>query len=565
MKKLCGALFFTLLCVFCGCRSAVPAAGGDNRNTGKIVMIPFFPELCLEEGGNPAESFWARAARISPRKVFGKPGLVSEAKTEVRLCMDRKNLCIGIVCEEPASVHAGTPGASPWTGDNVEFFIADLHRPLWYRQLVVGANGTRFSRMLDEKDWTAAVSVERDRWSAKIVVPLARLGGMDGGVVVNVLRERKAARELISYRDLAERALEVERFGKMATYSSLVRAPWTFRIRAHGAGIAWETAVPSAGKLFYRKVGDAAWREQDEIVSRTPYIRSAELSGLEWNTEYEYIVPGMTEFGRFRTLDPVPGDYTFAMTTDVHTRASRLAAMLERPDVRSAELFFLLGDQVDSSLAPEMHHDSFLDAVTAHWNKPFYCVYGNHEGRGAAADSFYDLFCHGKPVGYDAFSHKGVFFVILDTDHDNGISETYRREQIEFLKKTIHSPEFRQARWRVLISHVPITFLYKRWGADQAAMFEELSLEEYNAFDVAFSGHIHHFCRTLPGEDKVFSTKPQLRGTPTLRPTGFPEFTGPELGLFLVRKTDDRLCVKIFDQDGTLLDDREIRSEKRHR
>ncbi len=558
-------LAYTVVCaafliLFSGCRSVIVRQEKNTMETEKnLAVIPFFPELSLADGGELTESFWSEALTVHPQIIFKSGGRISAAATGLKLCMDRKNLYIGVVCREPLQIVSGGEKPSPWAADNVEFFIGSLNRPQWYCQVVTGANGIRFSRMLDESCWTGAVAVQKTHWSAKIAVPRAVLGSFDGGVVINLLRERKTAGELITYRELAERALEVDRFAGVGAYSSLHREPWTFRIKTDRAGVAWETAAPSPGRIFYRESGTVEWQSIDRTVRKTPYIHSVEISGLKPDTEYEYFVPGMTEYGKFRTLDAKHENFTFAMTSDTHTRTRELAAMLKRADVRAADMFFLLGDQLEASLAPDTHYQAFLNTLTANWKKPFYCVYGNHEGRGAAAESFYDLFCHGRRAGYDAFAHKGVFFVILDTDHDNGIPGEYCQEQFEFLKKTVNSPEFKQAQLRVLISHVPLKFMYGRWGVEQLEMMQKLAPAERDLFDAAFSGHIHWYCRSLPGEKKLFSAKPQLNGNTAVHDFRFPEFTAPEAGLFVVNKEDDVLKLKVFDRFGTLLDERDIR------
>ena len=520
----------------------------------ETVTVPAIPEIELTSGG-PDEPFWREAAVVFPKLNFKDESKTSKVKTEVRLIMDRKNLYLAVSCEEPLAISAAKPGENPWRGDCVEIFFARRNRPAWYRHLIVGADGRRANLMLHESQWSAITVREKNRWSTKLTLPLSALGKLDGDLGFNVVRTRQAARELITWRPLQKQMLAPEKFGRIALTGSpaeLFHSPWTFQIASGSAGIAWETFRTGPGIAFLRQKGETRWR-QLRCSTKDGTVHSVRATGLRENTVYEYWVPGAADFGEFRTLSSTPGDFAFILTTDIHCRARQLADLLKQPQAQNAELLFLLGDQIDASMVRENHYDGFLDDLLAVWKRPFYCLYGNHESRGAARNSFYEPFCGNGP-GYWSFVHKGVCFVLLDTDHDGRISPDCLKEQTEFLRRTVKTPEFRQAQWRVLLLHVPLTFRPdKRWGEDNFALMQALTPAERDSFDAAFSGHTHVYCRTRPGEKTVFSAYPKLART-KIRPFAFPEFTGPQLGLIRVEKTADTLAVEVFAPSGERLD-----------
>ena len=529
-----------------------------------ISLIPNIPIAKLNKKGKLTEDFWMDGITLYPEKIFKKPEIYSKTQTQLKLCIDRKNLYVGFICKEPLSVNTGTSeDTTPWQSDNVEFCIANLKYPLWYKLFVVGANNIKLSRMIDEDSWKSFVKIEEKLWFVKLVIPLKKLGPLDDKIVINVLRERKEAKEVITLQNLKERALEIENFYPLATYSSLINTPWTFRVKNTSVGIGWATKLPSKTKLFYRIKGKKDWQTQDNIISTSPCVYSTIIPSLKENTVYQYYIPGMKKIGHIKTLTSKEKDFSFALTCDVHTKTNLLTNLLKDQQTKASDLFFMLGDQLDASLALELHFSSYLNTVVKNWQKPFYCLYGNHEGRDIANESFYSLFSNGKKIGYDGFLHKGVYFVILDTDHDNGIPEDYRKEQTLFLKKTINSKEYQNAQFRVLLTHIPVTFKCKRWGDDQITMLNELSNEEYNSFDVAFSGHTHIFCQTLPNSNQTYSSNEQYNNLPILRPTSFPEFTGSLLGLFLVKKINSNLFIEIFDKEKNLIIKHKIKQRKR--
>ena len=518
-------------------------------------VIPALPSPDWRPDGVPDEPFWQKAAVLEAKRLFRKDNQFSAVTTRFRFCTDPRNLYIAAECGEPAGVNRDDPDDRPWSSDSVEIFLAGGAHPAWFRQLVVGANGGKFSRMIHESQWQAAVACGEGQWSAEIAVPLEMLGALDrDDLCLNMLRTRRNVREIITWQPLRARALEVENFGRVVAAGApdaIRHAPWLFRIKNDGAGIAWETVRSAApGGVFFRERGSARWSEAAARSHADARVHSVRLAGLKADTAYEYWVPGMKDIGSFRTLSEQSEECAFALTSDVHCRAFQLRKMLERPDVQACDLFILLGDQIDASEAREYHFDGFLNVLKEHWPKPFYCVYGNHEGRGEAKDSFYDLFAGGQKAGYDAFLHKGVFFVILDTDRDFAMSEEYRQEQIRFLRETVRSEAFQKAQYRVLLQHVPMAFAWRRWGTENYAVFSALPPEAQKAFDLALAGHIHEYTRTLPGDKTVFSREKSVHGLPAVRSLAFPEFVVPELALVLLRKNDREMVLEIFDQYG---------------
>ncbi|MBE6366833.1 MAG: hypothetical protein E7052_02845 [Lentisphaerae bacterium] len=530
-----------------------------NNPAADMLTIPALPEVLLTPDGEVKEDFWSKAAVIEPQLLYRQNGLTSKAKTVVRLCSDPNNLYIGIVCEEPDAVVVDENDPMPWKSDSVEIFIAGNRHPAWYRQIVVGASGKKFSQMIHESQWQSKTCRSKNFWSAELVIPLDKLGKIaSGDLRMNILRTRRCVKEIITWQPLKARALEVETFGKVALPGAidvLRYGAWTFQIKSRSAGLAYESSVPVDGCFYYRKQGSKKWLQTAGNASTEPLLRSCYLTQLEPDTIYEYYVPGMKKIAGFRTLSEQNGDFSAVLIPDLHCRALYLENLLKRADVQKSDLLFLLGDQLAASLAREYHYDGYLKTIFEYWNKPFYAVFGNHEGRGEAADSFYDIFAGGKKAAFDAFSHKGVFFVILDTDRDFDMSEEYKKLQIGFLKKVTATDEFKRAEFRVLLLHVPISFFWRRWGNENYAIFSALPPETRQMFDLALSGHIHQYTRCLAGDKTITSEEPTIHGMKAERQLPFPEFTAPELALIQLKKFGKTLQVNIFDQHGKLIED----------
>lgn len=513
------------------------------------LVIPFYPDLQNER------DFQAVAAFVKPSLLFGSGSKHSQAETEIRIAMDSQNLYIAAACFEPLTVDTGKVRTSPWKSDNIEIFLANLERPVWYRQFVVGVNGRRFSDMVHENSWSAKTLVEKNKWCTKLTIPLKVLGRMSGQkLCMNILRQRRNAKELISWAKMDMRALEPYNFKKISVAAApdmILQEPWTFMVKTNSAGVAWESKMPSDTVLYFRKKGTKKFTEVKRQESTE--LHSLILNDLQPNTEYEYCVSGGSKVYSLKTLSAKKSDFSFALTMDFHGRSTQLTKILKQANVKKCDLLFLMGDQLNASIARDVHYDGYLNAIQKYWQKPFYCLYGNHDARGQAASAHFDLFAGKEEKGYDAFMHKGVFFVLLDADRDVAASAEYMQKQAEFLKKTVRSDTFKNADFRILLLHVPVTFKYGRWGNENIKLIEHLTKAEQKMFDVALSAHIHEYCATSPVNKTVISADADLNGKTPVRLQSFPEITGPELGLILVRKNSTQMQIRVFDKTDKLI------------
>ena len=99
-----------------------------------------------------------------------------------------------------------------------------------------------------------------------------------------------------------------------------------------------------------------------------------------------------------------------------------------------------------------------------------------------------------------------IHFVFMDSGEDkpdshraySGLNdfEGFHREQAEWLKKEIKTPEFKNAKYRVLVHHIPIYGLnekkYNPWKSLRGPTINR------GGFDLSLHGHTHHAILHLP-------------------------------------------------------------------
>jgi len=528
--------------------------------------VPQFSEVKIKLDGIPDEKFWTRAAKFSHFKVFHKQE-PAPGKTEFKICADKRNLYIALQCNEPKGVFVSPlKNGYPWSGDCVEIFFAGVSDDKdWYRQIVLGTNGDTYSEFIRKNEFSFSVKNKKKMWTAEVVVPLEHLGTLvDNSFRFNVLRKHLNAHQYSVWQDIFF-GHDVWKFAKLTLFTppeQCIHGPWTFGITSKSVGINWETSGFCNGIVFYRKKGEEKFQSiKSNIVAGVQQynckLHPVYLHNLETDTEYEYHLGDDDTLYSFRTLAVEPADFSFAVTSDIHTRSYDLDAILTAPAVKKTDLMFLAGDMVSAMIGRNICYDAFLDSLVKNCHQAYYCIRGNHEYRGGASGAFFDLFADPEQRSYFAFQHKGIFFILLDSDGDQRDDSVYIEKQIDWLKITVGSKEFQQAEYRVVIAHKPL-FL----GNQIKKIFNQLSVQERNSIDLMITGHVHAYAKVLPGNPLVYAPGNKLDQTEHKQNESFPQLINDASGYILVNKDSEKLSVKVFDRHLKCVDKLLIKRKK---
>ncbi|MBE6359602.1 MAG: hypothetical protein E7057_10215 [Lentisphaerae bacterium] len=522
----------------------------------KSLKVPQLYGVRFTADGVPDEPFWKKAAVIDHLVRF-RTTVQAEANTRILLCADQKNLYLALLCDEPGKVSAA--GTSVWSGDRVEIFFGMTGKNDWYRQMAIALNGLFYNEFIRQEDYQLKIRQQEKFWSAEIAIPLDKLGKfVDNSFGFNILRYRTNIREAQSWSDLFW-AHDVAKFGRLQLYTpaaEITHGPWTFGITASTAGVAWESAGKAEYEFFFRKAGMADFRKT--AVTEKENIHHVFLRDLEPGTRYEYRT-GDGEVKSFTTLSPAPADFSFAFVSDIHCRTDSLLRMMGMPELKKADMLFCLGDMTTAITGRNAIYDSFLDVAAANWPKPLYAVRGNHEYRGNAPECVLDIFSPHDRRSYGAFSHKGIFFLLLDSGGDAPDKTDYVKKQKEFLQKAVRSKEFSAAEFRVVMTHHPLFDAVSGGGEQAVELFSSLPLEVQKSFDLCLSGHVHSYNRLLPGEKVIFSNNAARNGKMAELSWTFPVLTSDSDGVIAVEKSGRVLKVTVIDGKGSEIDRLELK------
>lgn len=325
----------------------------------------------------------------------------------------------------------------------------------------------------------------------------------------------------------------------------LTAGPYLQEITADGATVMFEHGYPSLSWVEVREKGQTESRNffetvngqikvQRQIIAPT---RSAptqnfavRATGLKPNTTYEYRIHakrvtnynanGVTLYASaskayasgwysFTTLDPYAKEHHIFLTSDMHNRPDTLKALLQYLDYATCDHFILNGDMtnfmnlVGSKEEPYAGYVNMCVSMFA-TGKDFYVTRGNHENRGDISRHFLDYFPTQSHRAYNLYRWGDLAVVMLDCGEDKvdnhkeyfGLvsSYNYREREAEWLKQAVETPEFKTAKWRLLVGHFPMFYGGTRNNEfDGMPHYSELlvPIVVKAGFDFALSGHGH--------------------------------------------------------------------------
>jgi predicted phosphodiesterase len=293
--------------------------------------------------------------------------------------------------------------------------------------------------------------------------------------------------------------------------------------------IVWHTNRNAVSKIEYGQ-GDAldktAVPSEHGLIPNDRTNHIVRLTGLQPGAAYKYRVAsteflGYTQqhlvtFGdavtgethEFTTLDAEKKAFSFAVVSDIHERADDLASRIKAPVWQGIDFAFYNGDMVNDFMRIDQPFTGFIDVSVDLFAKetPFILVRGNHDVRGRHARRLAKFIPTRRGRADYSFKHGPVHVIILDKGEDkedppeyyNGLVdfEAYRAEQARWLARDVRSRACRNAKYRIVLSHIP-PLASRGFGAQNTRENFEPFINQANA-DLWLSGHTHRFSRTDP-------------------------------------------------------------------
>lgn len=276
----------------------------------------------------------------------------------------------------------------------------------------------------------------------------------------------------------------------------------------NAVSIMWITNEPASGEVELG-MQPAKLTGIAPALNVQPDICKARISGLKPGKRYYYRVKARSADGtillsdvkHFNTLNPRVLSLKAVFYNDIHTQLPtyiKVAGLVSNFDY---SLAIFNGDIWQDP----NNRDTVINAMSTYVSHlrpsvPFVYVHGNHEWRGSFSNQMWTLFDlpnlngqdeWGKQKWYYSFTQGPVHFVVLDGGEDEfkkmDVFQPYRQQQAEWLKQEIKSPEFVNAKFRVMVMHMP----YPIWNSSAPCRQIFEPIVNSAGFDLAVCAHIH--------------------------------------------------------------------------
>ena len=347
--------------------------------------------------------------------------------------------------------------------------------------------------------------------------------------------------------------------------SWLKAGPYLQELSADGVTVVFENNIKSFSWVEVREQGTSAATKyfderdgQHQIYSQTvaPQVAAplqnftVRLDGLTKATTYEYRVctrevnwlrPYSASVGdihegdwhTFTTFDPQATEHHLVVVSDMHHRPEVLQQTLEALNYQSAEHIIYAGDMMDNMQLtantvkePEEPYASFINKSVELFatKQDFIPLRGECETRGDIARHFRDYFPHQSGRLYNAYRWGDLMVVTLDGGESaadgNPLARTsnlgafaqYRAQEARWLAQVVASEDYRTAKYRIVISHFPVTNEVLDEAEAGAAQFARLMLPVLNEaqVDLMVAGHRHPDSHTMIGKGSKGNNFPIL-------------------------------------------------------
>jgi UDP-2,3-diacylglucosamine pyrophosphatase LpxH len=177
---------------------------------------------------------------------------------------------------------------------------------------------------------------------------------------------------------------------------------------------------------------------------------------------------------------------------------------------------------------------------------------GDHETKGDAADYFERYFPQQSGKLYNAYRWGDLEIVLLDggealPDDDPTARTTilaaynaYRREEASWLEQLTQTPEYQTAKYRIVVSHLPIPNATVDESQAGAKFFADLMLPILNNanVDLLVCGHLHP-------ETYTFAE--------TTENVSFPTLVQGYNSALRIDIADGKITLKVVDENGMVL------------
>ena len=338
----------------------------------------------------------------------------------------------------------------------------------------------------------------------------------------------------------------------------------------NGITVMWETTVPAYCWVEYGTDTTQLKRARtivDGQVVCNNYLHKVRIDGLQPGQKYYYRVcsqemllyqaykkvfgnTAQSDFSEFTLPTTDTDSFTAVVFNDLHQNTQTFRALCKQIKNLNYDFVVFNGDCVDD---PVDHNQAtaFISELTEGVRGdriPTFFMRGNHEIRNAYSIGLRDHYDYVEDKTYGSFNWGDTRIVMLDCGEDKldshwvyyGLNDftQLRNEQVDFLKKELSAKEFKKAKKRVLIHHIP---LYGNYEKNLCANLWTKLLEKA-PFNISLNAHTHKYAYHPKGE--LGNNYPVIIGG---------GYKMDSATVMILEKKNDELRIKVLNVRGEVL------------
>lgn len=338
----------------------------------------------------------------------------------------------------------------------------------------------------------------------------------------------------------------------------------------NGITVMWETTVPAYCWVEYGTDTTQLKRARtivDGQVVCNNYLHKIRIDGLQPGQKYYYRVcsqemllyqaykkvfgnTAQSSFSEFTLPATDTDSFTAVVFNDLHQHTQTFRALCKQIQNIDYDFVVFNGDCVDDPVDHEQA-TTFISELTEGVRGdriPTFFMRGNHEIRNAYSIGLRDHYDYVGDKTYGSFNWGDTRIVMLDCGEDKldshwvyyGLNDftQLRNEQVDFLKKELSAKEFKKAKKRVLIHHIPL------YGNDGVNLCADLwtNLLEKAPFNVSLNAHTHKYAFHPKGE--LGNNYPVVIGG---------GYKMDSATVMILEKKKDKLRIKVLNVEGKVL------------